>query len=315
MRIGLTYNLKSDHVLRPGDPDDRYEELDSEETIAALEGVLRASGHEPVRLGWGPRLLDRLDGIDAVFNLAEGIGGRGRESQVPALLEMLGIPCTGSSPLSIGLTLDKALAKRLAQSAGIATAPFAVARSVSDLSNVRLRYPLFVKPAAEGSSMGIGSDSRCENAEQLHRAGRRMLDAYGPLLIEEFLDGDEFTVGMIDGEVIGVMQVVPHDTSGPFVYSVEVKRDYERQVTYVLRDDEGVERVARQVWQAFDLRDVARIDVRCGAAGQPNFIEVNPLPGVHPRHSDLVILARALGWTHADLIGRIVDAARRRWGR
>ena len=123
MRIGLTYNLKP-----PDAVGDRFEEFDSIETIEALEGALRAAGHEPVRLGWGEELLAALPGarVDGVFNIAEGMGGRGRESQVPALMEMLGIPCTGSPPLAIAMTLDKALGKRMAQASGIPTAPFAI---------------------------------------------------------------------------------------------------------------------------------------------------------------------------------------------
>lgn len=317
MKIGLTYNLKKDHAPSPGQPADRFEEFDSEETIVALETALRGLGHEPVRFGWGPSFFDLVTTtpVDGVLNIAEGFGGRGRESQVPAFLEMAGIPCTGSDPLTIAVTLDKAMAKRVAQAAGIPTAPFAVARREEQLKRIDLRYPVFVKPAGEGSSMGISADSRCLTAEDLLRVGRRLLHSYGPVLVEEFLPGDEYTVGMIDGEVIGVMQVVPRSTAETFVYSLEVKRDYRNRVEYRLVDNPEAAAVARAVWEAFRLQDVARVDVRCDSSGRPNFVEVNPLPGVHPVDSDLVLIARDLGWSHQELIGRILDAARKRWGR
>lgn len=310
MRIGLTYNLKPADAIG-----DQFEEFDSIETIESLEGALRANGHEPVRLGWGAEMLDALsrESVDGVFNIAEGIGGRSRESQVPATLEMLGIPCTGSDAVAIGITLDKALAKLLARSSDIATAPWTILRAIpEDCAEITLRFPLFAKPAAEGSSMGITEQSRCENKAQLHDAVTRLLP-YGPVLIEEFLPGDEFTVGIIDGEVIGVMQVVPRDAEEHFVYSIDVKRDYRNRVVYRFVDEPDVADLALRVWRAFGLRDVARVDVRRGRDGAPNFIEVNPLPGVHPINSDLVILAKGFGWTYEQLIGRIVAAAEKRW--
>ena len=308
MRIGLTYNLKAEQNLSATDPDDRFEEFDSLETIEALENAFRAHGHTPVRLGWGPAMLDRLKEttVDGVFNLAEGIGGRGRESQVPAVLEMLGIPCSGSDAVAIGITLDKALAKMLAKANGIATAPFAVD------SSDRLRYPVFAKPSCEGSSMGITSSSRCENEGELKAALKR-LSVYGPVLVEEYLPGDEFTVGIIGGEVVGVMQVVPRTREEHFIYSLEVKRDYKNRVEYKFVDRRDVAEVAVAVWKAFGLRDFARVDVRCDRDGKPNFVEVNPLPGVHPVNSDLVILARGMGWSYEKLIGRILDVIIARW--
>ena len=217
MRIGLTYNLKAEQKLQATDPDDRFEEFDSLETIEGLENAFREHGHTPVRLGWGAAMLDRLreTKVDGVFNLAEGIGGRGRESQVPATLEMMGIPCSGADAVAIGITLDKALAKLLAKANGIPTAPFAV----NEGSN--LRYPLFAKPACEGSSMGITSSSLCRDERELNAALKR-LAVYGPTLIEEFLPGEEFTVGIIGGEVLGVMQVVPRSAEPDFIYSLEV---------------------------------------------------------------------------------------------
>jgi D-alanine-D-alanine ligase len=304
MFIGLTYNLKP-----AGAEGDQFEEFDSVETIEALEAAIRAAGHKPVRLGWGLEMLEALgrEHVDGVFNIAEGVGGRGRESQVPAVLEMLRIPCTGSDALAIALTLDKALAKIVAKSAGIATAPWFVNDAPQTLT-----FPVFAKPAAEGSSMGITEHSLCRDQADLDAAVGR-LSRYGPVLIEEFLPGDEFTVGIIGGEVLGVMQVVPRGGGKDFIYSLDVKRDYLNLVDYQLVDAPDVVKVALQVWHAFNLRDVARIDIRHDRDGIANFVEVNPLPGVHPVNSDLVILARLAGSAHHDLIGRIVKAAIKRW--
>lgn len=307
MRIGLTFNLKP-----PGATGDEYEEFDSEETIAALEAAIVSNGHETIRLAWGAEMLDRLREarVDGVFNIAEGRGGRGRESQVPAVLEMLGIPCSGAPPLSIAMTLDKALAKRVAQAHGIPTARFDVVEPGRPSS--RLSYPLFAKPAAEGSSMGITAASLCRNADELSAAVER-LARYGPVLVEEFLPGDEYTVGIIAGQVIGAMQVIPRKPAADFIYSLDVKRDYLNQVEYRLADVPDVEKVALDVWRAFRLRDVSRVDVRRDRSGVPNFIEVNPLPGVHPVNSDLIILGRLLGIRYEDLIGRVISSATGRW--
>ncbi|HEY8134341.1 MAG TPA: D-alanine--D-alanine ligase, partial [Thermoanaerobaculia bacterium] len=276
--------------------------------------------------GWGLPMLEKLTengGVDAVFNLAEGVGGRGRESQVPATMEMLGIRCTGSDPIAIGITLDKALAKLMARAHGIATAPWKVvpspAASRHPLPAVRgegrgegLRYPLFVKPSSEGSSMGVTSRSLCLNDGELADAVARVRQ-YGPVLIEEFLPGEEYTVGILGGKVIGVMQVVPKTDRENFFYSIEVKRDYQRQVEYRIVDEPRVAAVGLAIWSAFGLRDVARVDVRCDRDGVPNFVEVNPLPGVHPVHSDLVILAKGAGWTYDQLIAGIMKSAEERW--
>ena len=311
MRIGLTYNLKPEGSRSAGD---RYEDFDSLETIEALEDALRACGHNPVRLGWGIEMLDLLaaEGVDGVFNLAEGVGGRGRESQVPATLEMLGVPCTGSDPVAIGITLDKALAKLMAKAHGIATAPWVVGTTRQPDNLTTLKYPLFVKPRSEGSSMGVTAKSLCRNEAELDEAVARV-EPYGPALIEEYLSGDEYTVGVLGGDIIAVMQVVPKKKEENFFYSIEVKRDYKNRVEYRLVDTPGVAAVALAIWKAFGLRDVARIDVRCDRDGIPNFVEVNPLPGVHPVNSDLVILAKAAGWTYNQLIAGIMASAEERW--
>jgi D-alanine-D-alanine ligase len=175
-----------------------------------------------------------------------------------------------------------------------------------------LRYPLFVKPSCEGSSMGVTAKSLCHNEAELEEAIARV-SQYGPVLVEEFLPGNEYTVGILGGKVIGVMQVVPKNSHDNWFYSIEEKRDYTRRVDYRIVDDADVARVALDVWSAFGLRDVARIDVRCDRDGVPNFVEVNPLPGVHPVNSDLVILAKGVGWTYDQLIAGIMKSAEERW--
>ena len=160
--------------------------------------------------------------------------------------------------------------------------------------------------------MGITAASLCENEEQLKAVIDR-LQKYGPVLIEEFLPGDEYTVGIIDGEAIGTMQVVPRRNEAHFIYSIEVKRDYKNRVDYRRADQPDVEQVALDVWKAFDLRDVARVDIRRDRDGVPNFVEVNPLPGMNPITSDLVIIGRLNGIEYNDLMGRVLTSATRRW--
>ena len=336
MRIGLTYNLKPDLPPEPGDPIDRWEEFDSEETVEAVSQSLRRLGHEVERLGWGPPMLDALirraqgDRLDGVFNFAEGVGGRGRESQVPAMLEMLGIPNTGSDPVALALALDKGLAKIFAAGHKIATAPFKIVAADEPLGAVDLRYPLFAKPVAEGSSMGIRNCSIChDHGELAALVAQLQADYHQPVLVEEFLPGDEYTVGVIGNgrtaEIVGLMQVLPRDTSTDFVYSLEVKRDYRNRVVYRMTDEllasgalteaklAAIRKLALDAHRAFGCRDVSRIDIRCDREGEPNFIEINPLPGLNPVHSDLVIIALGHGWTFDQLIGRILDAASVRW--
>jgi D-alanine-D-alanine ligase len=309
MRIGITFNLKP-----PNAAGDEYEEFDSVETIESLEHAIRAAGDEPVRLGWGEELIEALrrERVDGVLNIAEGVGGRGRESQVPALLEMLGIPCSGSDALAIGMTLDKALAKLAVKANGIPTAPWDVLTIDYRQPATNLKYPLFAKPAREGSSMGITARSLCRTPEDLQEAFDR-LRAYGPVLVEEFLPGQEYTAGIIAGEVLGVMEVVPREPARDFIYSLEVKRDYTKLVDYRLVHAPDVEELALAVWRALGLRDVARVDVRRDRDGVACFVEVNPLPGVHPVNSDLVIIARLKGLSHEELIGRVLRTAEARW--
>jgi D-alanine-D-alanine ligase len=257
-----------------------------------------------------------------VFNIAEGVGGRCREAQVPALLELYGIPYTMSDPLACAATLDKAVAKRLVREAGLLTPRFVVVETPADVAGVRLCPPLFAKPLAEGTGMGIDERSRIANRAELRAVCERLLERFRkPVLVEEYLPGREFTTGLIgtgaDARVIGTMEVRIRAEVGPVDYSYEMKEHCERWVDYAtpelgpLRD--AVERLALDAYRVLQCRDTARVDVRLDAQGRPSFMEINPLPGLHPTHSDLPMIATCAGWTYPKLIGAIVDSARRRY--
>jgi D-alanine-D-alanine ligase len=326
MRIGITYDLKSDSPAAADWPDDYQEEFDSPATIESITSVLRGLGHDVEKLGDGRELLERLlaDPPEFVFNFAEGKGiSRSREARVPAVLEMLGIPYTGSDPLTLAVTLDKDCAKRLVASEGLSVPRGAVIEP-SNVDNPRysaldgLLYPLIAKPAWEGSSKGIRSKSLVERPADLPAAIESLSrDHRQPILLEEFIDGDELTVGIVGNDpprIIGVMRVLPTAPTDRFVYGLEVKRDFRRQVRYECPaklppdNSRSVREAAVQIYRVLGCRDVARIDFRL-RDGVPYFLEVNPLPGLNPESSDLVILAELAGWTYPQLISTILEAA------
>ena len=334
-RLALVCNMKPVEVEgAPQGPEDEFEEFDSPATIQALVALLSGEGYVVSVLEADRTLAKRLSGgnFDLVFNIAEGKGGRCREALVPALCELLGIAYTGSDPLTLAATLDKAVAKRLV-SPEVRTPRWLLVRSMADLpgncpnrqSKFDMRFPLFAKPNDEGSSKGIRDDSRCENLASLEALCARLLDTYGrPVLVEEFVGGAEVTVGVVgnrEPEVIGMMHVVP--TEGrveDFVYSLEVKRDWQNRVRYAIPPElppetcKRIEAAALTAFRMLDCRDVARIDFRLDQDGEPCFIEANPLPGLSPTSGDLVLMAKAMGWTWEGLISRIVREAEFRQG-
>jgi D-alanine-D-alanine ligase len=325
MRIGITFDLKGNQALPAGAPDDLLEEFDSPTTIEEIASVLRSLGHEAVKLGDGRQLLERLlsDPPDFVFNFAEGEGiGRSREARVPAVLEMLGIPYSGSDPLTLALTLDKELAKRVVASYGNRVPNGTVicpdGATVEAISVHWSRFPAIVKPCWEGSSKGIRGKSVVDNVSELGAAVREMCQAYRqPILVEEFIDGDELTVGIVGNtspQIIGIMRVLPVAPTERFIYSLDVKRDFERQVRYDCpadlspADTEAVQRAAKTAYRVLGCRDVARVDFRL-RDGVPYFLEVNPLPGLNSHSGDLVIMSRLCGWTYPQLIETILQYA------
>ncbi len=328
--IGIAFDLKADFAARDGAPEDALEEYDSLATVEAIESALVARGHAVRKLGGGRAFLAAV--LEAppqlVFNISEGRGSRSREAHVPAVCEMLGIPCTHSDPLTMALTLDKAMAKRVVASAGVPTPAFVTVEHARDLAHIALPYPLFAKPLFEGSSMGIRKRSRIADRGELELRVGQLLDDYRePVLIEEFCGGPEFTVGIFGaGEgarTIAVMEIVPLLVPREqFVYSLEVKRNWNwaEEVAYHVPPQRpraeiaAVEKVALDAYRALGCRDVGRVDVRCGSDGTPRFIECNPLPGVAPGWSDLAILWERGGRSYAELIGAILDEATARCG-
>ena len=320
LTIGLTYDLRDDYLAR-GYSLEETAEMDKPETIEGLERALAALGHRVVRIGSAEQLVCALAAggrWDLVFNIAEGLFGRGREALVPALLDAYRIPYTFSDPLVMALTLDKALTKTVIRAAGLATAPSARLHDAAEAGSVDLPYPLFLKPVAEGTGKGISARSRVGSPAELREVAADLLARFGQdVLVETYLPGREFTVGLAGcgagAEVLGLMEVHFTDPAAErAIYSYETKADYENRVRYRVPRDAAADAAAALAlacWRALGCRDAGRIDIRCDAAGAPNFIEVNPLAGLNPVHSDLPILCRLNGIPFEALVARIVREA------
>jgi D-alanine-D-alanine ligase len=330
MKIGITYDLKSSGPLDPTLPDDLQEEFDSPHTIEAMAAVLRGLGHHVVLLGDGREFLQKVlaDPPDFVFNFAEGTGvSRSREARVPAVLEMLGIPFTGSDPLTMAVTLDKSCAKTIVSAAGVVVPGSVLLAPDQTIDDARSRiaelaFPVVVKPAWEGSSKGIRNKCLVKTDAEMPEVLRSMRRDQ-PILLEEYIEGAELTVGVYNNSparILGIMQVAPRFAATNFIYSLEIKRDYRRLVKYEcpapLSADATVrvEKDSLTAFQALGCRDIARIDFRV-RAGIPYFLEANPLPGLNPDDSDLVIMANLMGWSYAKLIETIALAGWKRHNR
>lgn len=345
MNIALTFNLREESGAdsAPEEPpsgslpapvDDLYAEWDDIHTIKAVESAL-ATRH---RVSLVEANLDAFGTLrqlrpDLVFNIAEGLHGSSREAQIPAMLDMLQLPYTGSDPLTLGLCLDKRRTKEILAWHGVPTPRFAVVEGMSQIP-ARLRYPLMVKPTLEGSSKGVTDKALVQNRRELVRQLEWVLETYRqPALVEEFLPGREFTVAMLgNGDNLRTLPIVEinFDTLPAGVnpiYSFEAKWLWDREenplqifacpapLEPLLQ--RTIESVCRRAFVAMGCRDWCRIDVRLDAAGQPNVIELNPLPGILPRpeqNSCFPKAARAAGLSYEQLILSVVEAASARYG-
>jgi D-alanine-D-alanine ligase len=318
--VGLTYDLRSEY-LASGFSEESVAEFDSDQTVDAVDSAIRQLGHQTERIGNAFSLAKKLAAghrWDLVFNFAEGLKGRCRESQVPALLELYGIGYTFSDPLVCALTLDKAFAKRLVRDARLPTPDFAVIENLSQLPAVSLKFPLFAKPLAEGTGKGIDKHSKIDSPKHLQDICRKLLERFDqPVLIEEYLPGREFTTAVLgngaNARVLGTMEFTIRKDAPAQDYSYQVKELCEQFVHYFpmtkgkLRSE--VEDLAVETYRVLECRDAARVDIRLDSAGRPSFLEINPLPGLNPTHSDLPMIAVQEGLSFKELIGIIINNA------
>jgi D-alanine-D-alanine ligase len=321
VRIGLTYDLRAEY-LALGYGEEETAEFDQQGTIDALAEAIESLGHSVDRIGSARTLVNRLakgDRWDLVFNIAEGLHGYGREAQVPAILDVYGITYTFADPLAASVCLHKGWSKMIVRTVGVPTADFAIIESPADVDRVALGYPMLAKPIAEGTGKGVTPKSVVRSKADLSQVAVELLDRYHqPVLVETFLPGREFTVGIVGtgkaARAIGSIEIVLRSDAEPEVYSYTNKEECETLVEYrhVTRVDPLVaeaERIALDAWIALDCRDGGRVDIRCDAAGKPMFLEVNPLAGLHPTHSDLPMIATAIGMPYAELIRAIIESA------
>jgi len=352
LRVALVCNLKRNVPVAADAPPDALAEYDSAETAEALEEALVAAGHQVVRLEADETLLDTVRQVapDICFNIAEGLRGDARESHVPALLEMLGIPYTGSKVLAHAISLDKAMTKRIWREAGLPTPPFQVFRRGDETLPPGLAFPLFVKPLHEGTGMGISDNSVVPDEAALRQQVRWVIRTYRqPALVERFLPGREFTIGLIGNarhsdhdwgmagrngrsglyghrgfHLFPVLEIDAAVGAGQGVYNAAAKAydpGEEGAPLYLCPADipapleRELKHLAVEGFEAVGALDVGRVDFRLDATGRPQLLEINTLPGLNPRVSDLCIMARAEGMAYEDLINEVLNLALDRYAR
>lgn len=321
MNIGFSYDLRSDY-LKQGYSLEETAEFDKESTIEGIEQAIQKAGHQTERIGNAQSLMKLLlEGKkwDLVFNIAEGLYGEGRESLVPALLDAYKIPCVFSGAVTLGISLNKAFAKQIVRESGVNTPAFFVVAQISDIEYVRLEYPLFAKPISEGTGKGIDSASVISSKVELKKVCGNLLTKFNqPVLVEEYLPGREFTVGVLgsgeDTYVPGAMEIV-YKKNIDKIYSFDNKENYEDIIEYVAVTGELLEEcktVALKAWRALNCLDGGRVDVKVDKHGKMSFIEVNPLAGLNPVTSDLPILCGLNGISYQKIINEILKSAIKR---
>lgn len=322
LKIGITYDLRDDY-LKEGFGFEETAEFDLPDTIEAIEKVILDNGYQADRIGNVKALARRLvagNRWDLVFNIAEGMYGFGREAQVPALLEAYNVPYTFSDPLGHAVSLHKGITKQILRDLGIPTPDFAVVKSIQEIEKVKLPFPVFAKPVAEGTGKGITALSKINNRKNLQKICKYLLKTFQqPVLVETYLPGREFTVGILgtgkDARVLGAMEVILKPSAEKNAYSYENKEHYDKLVEYVpVNDDEARQamEISLLAWRGLDLKDAGRIDLRSNAYGVPHFMEVNSLAGLNPVRSDLPILCSKTGISYHKLISAIIKSALKR---
>jgi D-alanine-D-alanine ligase len=344
MHIALIANLQKNAPTWPDLPADHWDDLDSQETIDAITAALESGGHQVTFMEGDATLYDRLreERPDICFNIAEGHFGDSREAHVPALLEMLRLPYTGSSVLTLALTLDKPMTKRVLSHHGLPTPPFQVFERIGEPLDQDLQFPLFVKPSREGTGMGISAESIVYDEGQLRKQLEVLFDRYEqPVLAERFIDGREITIGVVGNLTSPVAWRLPENEAAARIsrglhffppleidmsrypaeeagiYTGNIKTTLAHDFHYLCPAPLSAEQIEELNWltaatfRITGCQDVARVDFRLDASDndKPYILEINPLPGLNPEYSDLVIEARADGWRYEKLVNRILHEA------
>jgi len=319
--VGLTYDLKTDYKFKEGDPADANAEFDHPSTIGIIADAIAANGFKVKKIGNAANLLEKIDnlGVDIVFNISEGLTGRNRESQVPILLEMAGVPFVGADALTLGLTLDKVMAKKIFIAEGIPTPRFFEVSSPETLLNHdHCKFPLIVKPRFEGSSKGLSESSRVENTDELKKQVDFIIKTYKqPALIEEFISGQEFTVAIVGNDLPEIMPVVQIKIDGKlklndkfytFARITSDRLEYicPAKITQELK--KKLDELALKVYRSVECRDFGRVDFRVDNDGKPYVLEINPLPSLSTEDV-FMLIAKNIGITYEQMVGKILNSA------
>ncbi|NQT95622.1 MAG: ATP-grasp domain-containing protein [Candidatus Omnitrophica bacterium] len=324
-RVGLTYDLRTDYIFKPGDPPDINAEFDHPSTIDMIADAIESGGHTAVKVGNVDNLLKSLDGLDVdiVFNICEGMHGRNRESQVPMLLELRGIPFVGADPLSLGITLDKIITKKILKSHGIETPAYIEIKDSRNLNGLGLNFPLIVKPRFEGSSKGLNDNSLVKNRQGLLKQSKWLIEKYNqPAIAEEFISGEEFTIGIIGNKDPKPFPVVQVEIDGSLSLNnlfYTFSRIHSDAIRYVCpapiskRLSKQLQNLAVATYEATECLDFSRVDIRVDKNGKPYVLEINPLPSLST--ADVFgIVGKHLGVGYNRMVLDVLDAAIKRYG-
>ncbi|MBI5144867.1 MAG: ATP-grasp domain-containing protein [Candidatus Omnitrophica bacterium] len=323
--VGLTYDLKTDYQFKEGDPPDANAEFDHPSTIDVIADAISSCGFKVEKIGNASSLLEKINNlkVDIVFNLSEGYTGRNRESQIPILLEMAGIPFVGADALTLSLTLDKIMAKKIFIAEGIPTPRFFEIKNLDNLVDTdHLEFPLIVKPRFEGSSKGLSDNSRVEDMNSLKRQVELVVNTYKqPALVEEFISGQEFTVAIIGNDPPEVLPAVQVKIDGDlnlndkfytFARISSERLEYVCPAPIEKELHQEISSLALRVYKAVDCLDFGRVDFRVDKAGRPYALEINPLPSLSTEDV-FMLIAKVIGISYPEMIGKILNSAFKRY--
>lgn len=325
-KICIVYNLKR---KVESEVEDEQAEYDDFSTVTSIQKVFEKNGYITELVEENENIAENFKKAhpDVIFNIAEGTAGRSREGQVPALAEILNIPCSGSDATTLCIALDKALTKRIVSTYQVKSPDSVIISSEKDIDECNLNFPLIVKPLAEGSSKGISDISIVKNKAELKKLALANVVTYGErMMAEEYIKGREFTVGIVgngsDTFVFTPMEIIfRKPTQDEFcVYSFNVKKDYKKFIEYKCPPEMDMSIInkmkenALKVFNALECKDFARVDFRTDKNGEPYFIEINPLPGLAPSYSDFPMLAEFCGLDYEAIVMKVLDSTLKRLG-